>query len=80
MDGTFYDKTELKNRDVSAIPHPSIRESINFFSTLDKMDRKKVNFTHLNHTNNVLREGSESRKDVIQQGFQIAYDGMVISI
>jgi hypothetical protein len=27
-----------------------------------------------------LREGSEARKDVIQQGFQIAYDGMVISI
>jgi pyrroloquinoline quinone biosynthesis protein B len=80
LDGTFYDKTELKNRDVSAIPHPSIRESINFFSALDKMDRKKVNFTHLNHTNNVLREGSEARKDVIQQGFQIAYDGMAISI
>jgi len=71
LDGTFYDKTELKNRDVSAIPHPSIRESINFFSALDKMDRKKVNFTHLNHTNNVLREGSEARKDVIQQGFQL---------
>ena len=30
----------------------------------DKMDRKKVNFTHLNHTNNVLREGSEARKDL----------------
>jgi pyrroloquinoline quinone biosynthesis protein B len=80
LDGTFYDKTELKNRDVSAIPHPSIRESIKYFSALDKMDRKKVNFIHLNHTNNVLREGSEARKDVIQQGFQIAYDGMVISI
>ena len=80
LDGTFYDKTELKNRDVSAIPHPSIRESINFFSALDKMDRKKVNFTHLNHTNNVLREGSKERKDVIQQGFQIAYDGMAITI
>ena len=80
LDGTFYDKAEIINRDISAIPHPSIRESINNFSALDKMDRKKVNFTHLNHTNNVLREGSEARKDVIQQGFQIAYDGMVISI
>ncbi|RMZ49263.1 pyrroloquinoline quinone biosynthesis protein PqqB [Candidatus Marinimicrobia bacterium PRS2] len=80
LDGTFYDKTELKNRDVSAVPHPSIRESIIFFSALDKMDRKKVNFTHLNHTNNVLREGSKERKDVIQQGFQIAYDGMAITI
>jgi len=80
LDGTFYDKTELKNRDVSAIPHPSIRESIKKFSALDKMDRKKVNFTHLNHTNNVLREGSKAEKDVIKQGFHIAYDGMVISI
>ncbi len=80
LDGTFYDKTELKNRDVSAIPHPSIRESIKKFSALDKMDRKKVNFTHLNHTNNVLREGSKAKRDVIQQGFHIAYDGMVISI
>ena len=80
LDGTFYDKTELKNRDVSAIPHPSIRESIKKFSALDKMDRKKVNFTHLNHTNNVLREGSEAKRYVIQQGFHIAYDGMVISI
>ena len=80
LDGTFYDKTELKNRDVSAIPHPSIRESIKKFSALDKMDRKKVNFTHLNHTNNVLREGSEARKNIVQQGFQIAYDGMVISV
>jgi len=80
LDGTFYDKTELKNRDVSAIPHPSIRESIKLFSALDKMDRKKVNFTHLNHTNNVLRKGSEAEKDVEQQGFKIAYEGMVISI
>ena len=80
LDGTFYDKTELAHRDVGTIPHPSIRESIKYFSTLDKMDRKKVNFTHLNHTNNVLREGSEARKDVVQHGFQIAYDGMEISI
>ena len=80
LDGTFYDKRELKNRDVSAIPHPSIKESINYFSALDKMDRRKVNFTHLNHTKSILREGGEARKDVIQQGFRIAYDGMVISI
>ena len=51
-----------------------------FFLVQIISNRKKVNFIHLNHTNNVLREGSEARKDVIQQGFQIAYDGMVISI
>ena len=80
LDGTFYDKTELNNRDLSTIPYPSIRESMEQFSALDKMNRKKVNFTHLNHTNNVLRANSDERKDVIKQGFQIAFDGMKISI
>ena len=80
LDGTFYNKTELKTRDISAIPHPSIKDSIQQFSSLDVIDRKKVNFTHLNHTNNVLRCDSEERKEVIQQGFQIASDGMIISI
>ena len=80
LDGTFYDKTELQNRDVSAIPHPSIRESMKQFSVLDKVDREKVYFTHLNHTNNVLQDGSEERADVIEHGFQIAFDGMTVSI
>ena len=80
LDGTFYDKTELKNRDVSAIPHPSIRESMKQFAALDKVDRKKVYFTHLNHTNNVLQDGSAEREDVIEHGFQIAFDGMTVSI
>ena len=80
LDGTFYDKAELQNRNVNAIPHPSIKESIKQFSALDKMNRKKVYFTHLNHTNNMLRDGSEERADVLKQGFQIAFDGMTISI
>ena len=28
LDGTYYDKTELKNRDINEIPHPSIKDSI----------------------------------------------------
>ena len=80
LDGTFYDKIELNNRDLSTIPHPSIRESMEQFSTLDKIDRKKVYFTHLNHTNNVLQDGSEERADVMRKGYQIASDGMIFSI
>ena len=80
LDGTFYVKSELQNRDVSAIPHPSIRESMKQFSALDKVDKKKVYFTHLNHTNNVLQNGSKERADVIKHGFQIAFDGMTVSI
>ena len=80
MDGTFYDKTELQNRDIRAIPHPSIKESMEQFSVLDKMDRKKVYFTHMNHTNNVLQDCSVELANVIKHGFQIAFDGMSVSI
>ena len=80
LDGTFYDKTELQNRDIKAIPHPSIMESMKQFSALDKMDRKKVYCTHMNHTNNVLQDGSAEHANVIEHGFQIAFDGMTISI
>ena len=80
LDGTFYDKKEIKNRNIDDIPHPSIRESIKQFSSLDAMDRKKVNFTHLNHTNNVLRRNSKELNQVIEQGFQVATDGMNFSI
>jgi len=80
LDGTFYDKKEIKNRNIGDIPHPSIRESIKQFSSLDAMDRKKVNFTHLNHTNNVLRRNSKELNKVIEQGFQVATDGMSFSI
>ena len=76
IDGTFYDKKEIKNRNIDDVPHPSIKESIKQFSSLDAMDRKKVNFTHLNHTNNVLRRNSKELNKVIEQGFQVATDGM----
>jgi pyrroloquinoline quinone biosynthesis protein B len=80
LDGTFYDKNELKSRNIKDVPHPSIKESIKRFSPLVAIDRKKVNFTHLNHTNKVLRQNSEERNEIIAQGFQVASDGMVCSM
>ena len=77
LDGTFYDKTELNRRNIEDVPHPSIKESIKRFSPLVAIDRKKVNFTHLNHTNKVLRQNSKERNAIIAQGFQVASDGMV---
>jgi len=80
LDGTFYDKKELKKRDIKDVPHPSILESMKQFSSLDVIDRQKVNFTHLNHTNNVLRINSKERNEVLKQGYKIATDGENISI
>ena len=80
LDGTFYDKNELKSRNIKDVPHPSIKESIKRFSPLVSIDRKKVNFTHLNHTNKVLRQNSDERNEITSLGFQIASDGMVCSM
>ena len=80
LDGTFYDKSELKSRNIDDIPHPSIKESIKEFSMLDSIDRKKVNFIHMNHTNNALKVNSRENKYIHKQGFKIAFDGMHVSI
>ena len=79
LDGTFYDKEEIKTRNIDKIPHPTIKDSMKKFSLLDEIDKNKVNFIHLNHTNNILRNTNE-RSNVINRGFKIASDGMKISI
>ena len=55
-------------------------ESIKRFSVLDEKNRKKIYFTHMNHTNNVLRYNSQERSNIIKSGYQIAQDGMKFSI
>ena len=80
LDGTFYEKNELQSRNIEDVPHPSIKESIKRFSPLVEIDRKKVNFTHLNHTNKVLRQNSKERNEITSLGFQIASDGMIWSM
>ena len=80
LDGTFYDKDEINNRSVSEIPHPSIHESIRFFSNLNKDDRNKIFFTHLNHTNRAIKENHKSRHFLDSEGYHIANDGQVFYI
>ena len=77
IDGTFYDKDEIDNRNISEIPHPSIRESLNFFSGLNRDNRNKIFFTHLNHTNTAIKEGHESRRFLNSEGYHIANAGQV---
>ena len=80
LDGTFYEKSELKLRDISKVPHPSIVESIDLFSDLDEDDKKKIYFTHFNHTNKVLNPSSDERLYVQSSGFNIAQEGQEFDI
>ncbi len=42
LDGTFLRNGELPNRDMSAIPHPFIEESMSLFATLPAEEKQKV--------------------------------------
>ena len=80
LDGTFFSKKEIKHRNIDKIPHPSIQESMSFFSCLDKEDRKKIFFTHLNHTNLALNENSSEYNDVITSGYNILKDRQIFKL
>tara|TARA_B100001540_G_C15685498_1_gene586834 strand:+ start:21 stop:917 length:897 start_codon:yes stop_codon:yes gene_type:complete len=77
LDGTFYKNGELKI-DMSKIPHPFVEESMNLFSKLSLKDKKKIYFTHLNHTNPLLINNSRAQKEVFKNGFNIAIEGQRI--
>ncbi len=75
LDGTFFSKDELKLRDISKIPHPSITDTMDRLSNLDSELKKKIHFIHFNHTNEVLKEGSDAANSVIKNGFLLSKEG-----
>tara|TARA_B000000532_G_scaffold242502_1_gene236635 strand:+ start:1347 stop:2219 length:873 start_codon:yes stop_codon:yes gene_type:complete len=74
LDGTFYKNGEL-NRDMSQIPHPFIKESMELFSKLPNHDKNKIYFIHMNHTNPLLIENSKEKNKVHENGFNVAVQG-----
>jgi len=76
LDGTFYDEKEVNNRDISEIPHPFIIESLKLFNPLDKSEKNKIYFIHLNHTNPLLNSDSSEYNRVIKEGFNVADPNM----
>ena len=80
IDGTFFSSDELKDRDMSRVPHPLISQSMDLFSILSKNDRKKIFFTHLNHTNKAINSHSSGRKSIEENGYHIAEDYMVMDL
>lgn len=80
LDGTFFDGEELGGRDMSEIPHPFVRESLTRFAALPASERGKIRFIHLNHTNALLRAGSDARKAVAAAGLGVAQQGEVVGL
>lgn len=79
LDGTFYKNGEL-NRDMSEIPHPFVMQSMELFKNLSNYNKSKIHFIHFNHTNPLLQNKSVEKQEVKNKGFNIAEEGMIISL
>ena len=80
IDATFYDSKEVNYRDVSEIPHPFVVESLELFDPIKQKEKNKIFFIHLNHTNPLLNDNSEEYKYIINKGYNVAKEGMVLDL
>ena len=76
LDATFFDASELPNRDIAEIPHPLVTESMELFDKLPPAVKNKIYFIHFNHTNPLLNPDSKSSEKVLAKGYRIARTGM----
>ncbi len=74
IDGTFWSRDEIDRYE--DVPHPPIKETMEKMRDFDT----DIYFTHLNHTNPALRENSDERKQMEEQGFGIVEQGQVFEI
>jgi pyrroloquinoline quinone biosynthesis protein B len=70
VDGTFYGPDELPHRDILAVRHPFVKDSVRSLGG----GRGEVWFTHLNHSNPLLRPEPAARP-VLPRGFGVAHEG-----
>ncbi len=75
LDGTFYAEGELPGRNMSEIPHPLIEDTIRRLKKLPADQRRKIVFTHLNHTNPAVDPDSTATARITSAGMAVAKDG-----
>jgi pyrroloquinoline quinone biosynthesis protein B len=80
LDGTFYKDGELPGRNMSEVPHPFVQESIELFKGQSSTEKHKIFFIHFNHTNPLIDKLSKEYKEVKSKGFNIAFEGLKISL
>ena len=80
LDSTFFAQGELPGRDMSKVPHPLVTETMDELKKLSKEERNKVWLIHFNHTNPLLNADSDARKQVKLFGFNIAEEGLILTL
>jgi pyrroloquinoline quinone biosynthesis protein B len=80
LDGTFYADGEIPGRAMSEIPHPFIRESLARFARLPDTERRKIVFTHLNHTNPASSPDSQAAMEIRRASMRVAREGQIFGL
>ena len=80
LDGTFFADGELPGRDMSKIPHPTVRSTMELLRDIVERGKTKVYFTHLNHSNPLVIPESDETRYVLKQGFYVAREGMLFEL
>jgi pyrroloquinoline quinone biosynthesis protein B len=75
IDGTFYSTDELPGRSVAEIGHPLISVSMDRLEDLLRDQKRKIYFTHLNHSNPALDATSAELREIERRGFGVVTEG-----
>jgi len=73
IDGSFWGPEELPGRDMSQIPHPTVSESLMRLGKRSEGD-PEIHFTHLNHSNPLLKQGMEY-DELVKMGWGVSWQG-----
>ena len=80
LDATFFGDGELPGRPMAEVPHPFVVETLQRFAKRPLAERRKVVFTHLNHTNPAALAGTPERLRIEAAGMTVASEGMRIEL
>ncbi|WP_394825164.1 pyrroloquinoline quinone biosynthesis protein PqqB [Pendulispora albinea] len=85
FDGTFYCEDELRKLELSRslakdMAHIPIEGETGSLARLASIPGCRKIYTHINNTNPILSLASEERRTVERAGFEIAFDGMEITL
>lgn len=80
LDATFFGDGELPGRPMAEVPHPFVVETLARFAHRPLAERRKVVFTHLNHTNPAALAGTPERLRIEAAGMTVASEGMRIDL
>lgn len=80
VDATFYTDGELPGRDMSKVRHPFVTETMQRLDHLPLVERNKVWFIHLNHTNPLLNLNSTESQLVKEKGYNIAVEALSLEL